>query len=141
MTQGNYFISILCYRMKTFFLPLPLTLSANCVISSVLFQHNKGLKQRTRVTAQLQLRILFGKRSTVYPQGVRAAWPQRKGLNLSWLLFLERHLGDILSPLPWACPTQMRASEEEGMFVSCEAPYGVSGFSFVPFSWAFPFVF
>ena len=72
MTQGNYFISILCYSMKIFFLPLPLTLSAKCVISSVLFQHNKDLKQRTSVTAQLQLRILFSKRSTVYPQGVRA---------------------------------------------------------------------
>ena len=71
MTQSNYFISILCYNMKTFFLPLPLTLSGGCVISSVLSHLIKDWKQRTSVTAQLQLRLLVSKQSTVYPQGMR----------------------------------------------------------------------
>ena len=136
MTQGNYFISILCYSEKTFFLPLPLTLSGECVISSVLSHHNKYLRQRTSVTAQLQLRILFSKQSTVYPQAWGWADPKEKAS-----ICLGFHFLYISSPLPWASPMQIRASQKGGVFISPEALSGVSGFSFVPFSWAFPFDF
>ena len=65
-------------------------LLGECVTSLVLSRHSKDLKQRTSVTARLQLRVLLGKQRKVHPQGVRAGRPQRRGLNPSWLpLFIR----------------------------------------------------
>ena len=61
-------------------------LSGKCEISLVLSCCSKDLKQKTSVTAWLQLRVLFGKQRKVHPQGMKAGRPQRRGLNLSWLL-------------------------------------------------------
>ena len=52
-----------------------------CVISLVLSCHNKDLKWRTSVIAWLQLRVLFVKQRIVNPGGMRAGWPQKRGLN------------------------------------------------------------
>ena len=35
--------------------------------------------------SSLQFRVLFGKQRKVHPQGIKAGWPQRRGLNPSWL--------------------------------------------------------
>ena len=47
-------------------------LLGECVISSVQSCHSKDLKWQTSVTAQLQLRVFFGKQRIVHPQGIRA---------------------------------------------------------------------
>ena len=60
-------------------------MSEECVISSVLSHCSKDLKWRARVTALLQLRVLFGKRRKVHPRGVRVDLPKRRGLSPSWL--------------------------------------------------------
>lgn len=54
-----------------------------CVISLVLSCHNKDLKWRTKVLAWLQLTVLFVKQRIGNPGGVRAGWPQKRGLNPS----------------------------------------------------------
>ena len=110
-------------------------LLGECIISQVLSYHTKDLKWRTSVTAQLQLWVLFGKQRIVPPRGVRAGWLQRKDLNLSWLpLFM------FCLPPNWACPVQIGLATGRGMFVSPEVLTLVHGFSFVPFSQAFPFL-
>ena len=64
--------------------------SGECVISLVLSLGSKDLKWQTGVTVQLQPRVLFGKQRIVYPGGVRADQPQRRGFHLSWLpLFIH----------------------------------------------------
>ena len=54
-----------------------------CVISLVLSCHNEDLKWRTKVIAWLQLTVLFVKQRVGNPGGVRAAWPQKRGLSPS----------------------------------------------------------
>ena len=67
-----------------------------CVISSFLSRHSKDLKWWTSITAWLQLRVLLGKQRKVYPQGVRAGWPQRRGqCIIFYILFhygLSQHI-------------------------------------------------
>ena len=99
-----------------------------CVISSVLSHQSKNLKWRTSVIAWLQLRVLAGKQQRkVHPQGVRAGWPQRRGLSPSWL---PRFI-PLSPPPPWACSMQIR------LFVSPKVLTLVLGFSLAPFSQAF----
>ena len=45
--------------------------------------HNEDLKWRTKVIAWLQLTVLFVKQRVGNPGGVRAAWPQKRGLSPS----------------------------------------------------------
>ena len=47
-----------------------------CVISSVLYCHNKDLRQWTSVTAQLYFRVLFSNQRIVHSQGVSVADPK-----------------------------------------------------------------
>ena len=73
-------------------------MSGECVISSVLSDHSKDLKWRASVTAQLQLRVLFGKQRKVHPRGVTGGRPQRRGLNPSWLPLFRRLSPPLLEP-------------------------------------------
>ena len=107
-------------------------LSGECVISSVLSHHCKDLKRWTNVTAELQLRVLSGKQRKVHPQGMRAGDPKGKALASSFCMFCL---------LPPSLPYANWASQEGGVFVSPEVLTPVHGFSFVPFSQAFLFVF
>ena len=97
-------------------------MSGECVISLVLSLHNKDLKWWTSVTDWLQLRILFGEQRTIHPQGMRVGRPQRRGLNPScdplFIHFVSTPPHP--TPQPRACPMQIRASQEGGMFVSPE---------------------
>ena len=78
-----------------------------CVISSVLSCHSKDLKWCTRVTAQ----FYSAKQRKVHPWGMRAGWPQRQGVNPSWLPLFICFVSSPLS-LPYA----NWASQEGGMF-------------------------
>ena len=71
-----------------------------CVISLVL-SHNKDLKWQTSVTALLELRVLFSKQRIVHPWGMKAGWPQKRDLSLSWLPLFIHFVSS-----PWACPMQ-----------------------------------
>ena len=76
---------------------LPAILCQESVISLVLSYWNKDLKQETNATAQLQLKVLFGKQRIVPCGGMRVGRPQKRGLNPSWLPFL---ICFCLPPLP-----------------------------------------
>ena len=92
-------------------------MSGECVISSVLSHHSKDLKWRTSVTAQLQLRVLFGKQRKVHPLCtlcVTGGRPQRRGLNPSWLPLFIR-----LSP-PLLEPALCKLGQPGELFVSPE---------------------
>ena len=114
---------------------LPAILCQESVISLALSYWNKDLKQETSATAQLQLRVLFGKQRIVHPPGVRADWPQKRGLNLYW----PPHFIHFVSS-PLILPYANWASQEGVVFVSPEVLTLVCGFSFVPFLQAFPFL-
>ena len=101
----------------------------------VLSPGSKDLKPQTSVTVQLQPRVLLGKQRIVYPGGVRADRPQRRGLSLSWLPLFICVVSSLLI-LPYA----NWASQEGGMFVSPEVLTLVCGFSLVPLLQAFPFL-
>ena len=105
-----------------------------CVTSLVLSSCCKYLKWWTSVTAGFQLRVLFSKQTKVYPPGRRACQPLRRGiLSSSWHpLFIS------FSILP--APVLCKLSWPGGLSVSSEVLTPVPGFSFVPFSWAFPFL-
>ena len=76
--------------------------------------------------------VLFGKQRIVHSWGVRAGWPQRRGLNPSWLpLFI------LFVSSPMSLPYANWASQERGVFVSSEFLILVCRVSFAPFSWAF----
>ena len=102
--------------------------SGDCVICLVLSYGSKDLKWHTSVTVQLQLRVLFGKQRIVHPPGVRADWPQKRGLNLYW----PPHFIHFVSS-PLILPYANWASQEGVVFVSPEVLTLVCGFSFVPF--------
>ena len=90
MGEGGQRIQTSSYNMNKF-------CQGGCVISSVLSYHSKDLKRWSSVTAQLKLRILFGKQRKVHSWGMRVGWPQRKGPILA-------HLFICLISFPWACP-------------------------------------
>ena len=77
---------------------LPAILCQESVISLVLSYWNKDLKQETSATAQLQLRVLFGKQRIVPCGSMRVGWPQKRGLNPSWLPFLRFCLPRLPNP-------------------------------------------
>ena len=108
-------------------------LLGECVISSGLSHHSKDLKQQTGVTARLKLRVLFGKQRIICPSGMRVGRPQRRGLNPSRRSLFIRFC--LLPPKP----AQRKLGWPGRLFVSPEVLTPVHGFSFVPFSWAFPF--
>ena len=73
-----------------------ISMLGDCVVFSVLSHHSKDLKGGTELHLCYSS-VLFGKKSIVYPQGVRACQPQMRG--------------SILAPLfvcfvssSWACP-------------------------------------
>ena len=103
--------------------------SGECVISSILSHCNKDFK----LWPVLQLRVLIGKQRTVHPRheggGTSVERPQLV-LAPSFYMFVS-------SP---SLTMQIRASREGGVFVSPEGLTLVPGFSFVPFSQAFPFL-
>ena len=106
------------------------------VIYSVLSHHSKDLNQQTSVTAWLQLKsfIQQAKDST---SSRHEGGPNPKERPQSFLaLFL--HLFICLLP---AEPALCRwASQEGGVFVASDVLTPVHGYSFVPFSRAFPFL-
>ena len=75
----------------------PKDVSGECVISLVLSHCSKDLKWGTSVTAWFQFKLIFAKQRIIYPSGVRAGQPQRRGLNPSWLLLLIHFVSSLLS--------------------------------------------
>ena len=69
-----------------------------CVISLVLSCHNEDLKRRTKVIAWLQLTVLFVKQRVGNPGGVRAAWPQKRGLSPSQVPLFIRFVSSFAAP-------------------------------------------
>ena len=105
-----------------------------CVISSVLYCHTKDLRQWTSVTAQLYFRVLFSNQGIVHPQGVSVVDPKGEAsiyLAASFYMFCLLPLR--LPYANWTC------QEGEGVcFTWILTPF--LRFSFVPFSWTFPFL-
>ena len=91
------------------------------------------MKRRTRVTAQLQLNILFGKQRIACLGGMRVGQPQRRSLNSSLLPLLILFVSSSQ-----ACPIQVRASNyhQAGRVHVCHLSFLLqsSNFSSVPFS-------
>ena len=113
-------------------------LSGVCVISSVLSHHSKDFIWWTSVIALLQLSFIWQKKWIVHPQGIRTSQPQRRGLNLNPL---PSYFYTFVSSPTLSLPCAKWAGQEGGVFVSPKVLSLVHGFSFVPFSWAFLFVF
>ena len=109
-------------RIKQFLTRMIVSGECNFV-SSVLPQQRFEMMDQC-YSSLLQLRVLFSEQRIVHHQDVRVGQPQRRGLNTSWLpLFIC-----LISPPPHACPMQIRASQEGGMFVSPEVLTLVHGF-------------
>ena len=107
-------------------------MSLKYVISSVLSFQSTDLKQRTSVTARLQLRVLFSKQRKVHPRGVRAGQSQRGGLDPSWFpLFI--HLSLAPEPAPW------KLGEPGGYFFHLRSLLRSSDFLWFHFRMLFPF--
>ena len=115
-------------------------MSEEWVISSVLSHHSKNLKQRTSVTAPSQLSFIgqANENTSSRCEGRPAQKTQRE------------EGGPILAPLficffsssphpDLSLPCANWASQEVGVLVSPEVLTPARGFSFVPFSRAFPF--
>ena len=105
-------------------------------MSLVLSCRSQDLKWWASVTAWLQPRVLFGKQRQVQPFFcMRVGQPQRRGLSRLGFLLLCVCLLPALS-LPYA----NWPGQEGGVFVSHEVLTSACGFSFVPFSRAFSFL-
>ena len=83
-----------------------------CVISLVLTCHSKDLEWRTTVTARLWLRVLFCKQRKVYSRGLRGGWPQRRGLNPSWLPPFYTFVSFLSSD----CPMQIELAKKGAFY-------------------------
>ena len=101
-------------------------LSEECVISLVLFHCSKDFKQRTSVTAQLQLSFT-GQAKESTPSTCEDM-PTQKERAQSWLPLFT----DFVSS-PQNLPYANWASQKGGVFVSPEFLTSVCEFSFVPF--------
>ena len=107
------------------------------VILSVLSCHSENLKQQTSITARLQLSFIWQAKenTSLKCEGSPAQKTQRE------------EGGSVLAPFsvcffssPLSLPYANWASQEAGVFVSPGILTLVRGFSFVPFSRAFPFL-
>ena len=96
----------------------------------------KDLKWRTSVTDQLQLSFIQQAKNSRPLMHEGMLNPKGERLNLAWLPLFIHFVSSLLS-LPYA----NWASQEGDMFVSPEVFILVHAFSFVPFLWAFPFLF
>ena len=105
-------------------------MSGECVISSVLSCCSKDLKRQTSVTARLQLSFIRqAKEST--PSRCEGGLTQKERPQF----ILDSSYSFVSSPLSLTYANW--ASQEAGVFVSCEVFTPVHGFSFVSFSQAF----
>ena len=101
-----------------------------CAVSSVLSHCTKNLKWQTSVTAWLQLSFIWQAKEHSSLRGEAGRPKRREGLSLApaFIYFFS-------SPEPALC----KMGWLEALFVSPDVLTLVLRFSFLPFSWAFPF--
>ena len=107
------------------------------VIYSVLSRHSKDSKPQTRVTAWLQLKSFIQQAKDSTSSRHEGGPDQRRGLSPSWLYSCIYSFASSLLSLLYAGGL---AKKGVCLFHLTSSLAPVHGYSFVPFSRAFPFL-